>query len=59
MADIRHRVGITAPKAQVYEALATVEGLSGWWTGTPPGTARSGPSWSSTSARPSRARSWR
>ena len=32
MADIRHRVGITAPKEQVYEALATVEGLSGWWT---------------------------
>jgi uncharacterized protein YndB with AHSA1/START domain len=32
MADIRHRVGITAPKAQVYAALATVEGLSGWWT---------------------------
>jgi hypothetical protein len=23
MADIRHRVGITAPKAQVYDALAT------------------------------------
>ena len=32
MADIRHRVGIAAPAAQVYEALATVEGLSGWWT---------------------------
>ena len=32
MADIRHRVGIAAPKEQVYEALSTVEGLSGWWT---------------------------
>ncbi len=32
MADIRHRVGITAPRGQVYEALATVGGLSRWWT---------------------------
>jgi len=32
MADIRHRVGINAPKERVYEALATVEGLSDWWT---------------------------
>jgi uncharacterized protein YndB with AHSA1/START domain len=32
MADIRHRVGITAPREQVYEALATTEGLSRWWT---------------------------
>ena len=32
MADIRHRVGIIAPKEQVYNALATVEGLSRWWT---------------------------
>src|SRR6266851_2172459 len=32
MADIRHRAGIAAPKEQVYEALSTVEGLSGWWT---------------------------
>jgi len=32
MVDIRHRVGITAPQEQVYEALSTVEGLSGWWT---------------------------
>ena len=40
MADIRHRVGITAPR-RVYHALATTEGLSGWWTrdtaGTRPG----------------------
>ncbi len=32
MADIRHRVGITASQQQVYEALATKEGLSHWWT---------------------------
>ncbi|MCW2886165.1 MAG: hypothetical protein QOE54_5073 [Streptosporangiaceae bacterium] len=31
MADIRHRVGIQAPQEMVYEALAAVEGLSGWW----------------------------
>ena len=29
MADIRHRVGINAPKERVYEALATVGGLTG------------------------------
>ncbi len=32
MATIRHRVGIAAPQARVYEALTTVEGLSSWWT---------------------------
>lgn len=32
MPDIRHRVGITAPAGHVYQALATKEGLSGWWT---------------------------
>jgi uncharacterized protein YndB with AHSA1/START domain len=32
MADIRHRVGMAAPAEQVYGALATVEGLSRWWT---------------------------
>jgi uncharacterized protein YndB with AHSA1/START domain len=32
MNDIRHRVGIAAPAERVYEALATREGLSGWWT---------------------------
>ena len=32
MADIRHRVGITAPAGRVYQALATNEGLSRWWT---------------------------
>lgn len=32
MADILHRVGITATPEKVYEALATVEGLAAWWT---------------------------
>lgn len=32
MADIVHRIGISAPISQVYEALTTVDGLSGWWT---------------------------
>ncbi len=32
MPDIRHRVGISAPLARVYQAVATPEGLSEWWT---------------------------
>jgi uncharacterized protein YndB with AHSA1/START domain len=32
MNDIRHRVCISAPLAQVYEAVATPEGISDWWT---------------------------
>ena len=32
MPDIRHRVVITAPLESVFEALATKEGLSDWWT---------------------------
>ena len=32
MVDILHRVGIEAPLAKVYSAVATREGLSGWWT---------------------------
>lgn len=32
MVNIIHRVGIKAPASQVYAALATIEGLSGWWT---------------------------
>jgi uncharacterized protein YndB with AHSA1/START domain len=34
MADIRHRVGIDAPADRVYQALATRQGLAGWWTRT-------------------------
>lgn len=32
MPDIRHRVAIAAPPDQVYEAIATPEGISQWWT---------------------------
>ena len=32
MPDIRHRVVVTAPPGPVYEALATTEGIAGWWT---------------------------
>ena len=32
MADILHRVGVTATPEKVYEALTTVEGLAAWWT---------------------------
>jgi uncharacterized protein YndB with AHSA1/START domain len=32
MEEIRHRVGIEAPTAEVYDALATVEGAARWWT---------------------------
>jgi uncharacterized protein YndB with AHSA1/START domain len=32
MPDIRHRVVVTAPLAEVYDAVATGEGISQWWT---------------------------
>jgi len=32
MPDIRHRVVISAPLESVYEAVATKEGVSQWWT---------------------------
>lgn len=32
MADIRHRVGIRAPASHVFDAVATADGLRGWWT---------------------------
>jgi uncharacterized protein YndB with AHSA1/START domain len=32
MPDIRHRVVISAPLADVYDAVATPEGISRWWT---------------------------
>ena len=32
MVDILHRVGIVAPLDEVYRAVATPEGISGWWT---------------------------
>ena len=32
MFDILHRVGIKAPMSKVYDAIATPEGVAGWWT---------------------------
>ena len=32
MVDILHKVGIKSSPLRVYNALATREGLSGWWT---------------------------
>lgn len=32
MADIIHRIGIRAPAERVYDAVATAEGVAGWWT---------------------------
>ena len=32
MVDIIHRIGIKAPTTQVYNALASLEGLAHWWT---------------------------
>jgi uncharacterized protein YndB with AHSA1/START domain len=31
MVDILHRVAVASPPDEVYEALTTPEGLSGWW----------------------------
>lgn len=42
MADIRHRVGIAAPAAKVYQAVATKEGVAGWWTRDVRGDASEG-----------------
>lgn len=32
MVHINHRIGIKAPVQKVYEAIASIEGISGWWT---------------------------
>jgi uncharacterized protein YndB with AHSA1/START domain len=40
--DIIHRVGIKAPISQVYAALATIEGIAGWWTRETTGSAERG-----------------
>ena len=34
MATIYHQVGIKAPLNDVYKAIATTEGVTGWWTQT-------------------------
>lgn len=42
MVDIIHRVGIKAPIARVYAALATTEGVAGWWTTETTGDSKPG-----------------
>jgi len=42
MVDILHRVGIKAPLNEVYKALATRDGVAGWWTNTTEGDASVG-----------------
>lgn len=42
MADIIHRIGIKAPASRVYEAVATTQGVAGWWTRDTTGTAGPG-----------------
>lgn len=40
--DIIHRIGIKAPAASVYAALATLDGLAGWWTERTTGSSKVG-----------------
>jgi uncharacterized protein YndB with AHSA1/START domain len=42
MADIIHKIEITAARDDVYRALSTIEGLSRWWTTTTSGEAAPG-----------------
>lgn len=42
MAEIIHRVGIRANEDKVFKALATIDGLAGWWTADTTGRAEPG-----------------
>lgn len=42
MVDILNRVGIKAPLGEVYKALATREGVAGWWTNYTQGEGKVG-----------------
>jgi len=42
MPDIIHRIGISCPVADVYNALTTNEGLSRWWTQDTTGAGEAG-----------------
>ena len=43
MVDILHRVGVkTSSPEKVYEALTTIDGLAGWWTGDTAGSTEVG-----------------
>jgi uncharacterized protein YndB with AHSA1/START domain len=40
--DILHRVGIKASSEKVYNALATIDGIAGWWTTNTHGDSKVG-----------------
>jgi uncharacterized protein YndB with AHSA1/START domain len=42
MFDILHRVGIKTSPDKVYQALATPEGVAGWWTAETTGDKKAG-----------------
>lgn len=42
MIDITHRIGIKAPVADVYQAIASIDGVAGWWTKETSGEAKVG-----------------
>jgi uncharacterized protein YndB with AHSA1/START domain len=42
MVDILHRIGVRAPLDAVYAALATPEGIAGWWTADTTGKSEVG-----------------
>ena len=42
MVNIIHRVDIKAPLKKVYDALSTIEGISGWWTKNTSGVSQVG-----------------
>lgn len=42
MPDIIHRIGIKAPAVSVYQAIASLQGLRGWWTEEVRGEDRTG-----------------
>lgn len=44
MIDIIHRIGIKAPATDVYQAIASVDGVAAWWTRETTGDARVGES---------------
>ena len=42
MPDILHMVGVKSSPEDVYQALTTIKGLSGWWTTTTQGDSQLG-----------------
>ena len=42
MVDILHKVGIKAPLADAYKAVATREGVAGWWASDADGESKIG-----------------